>query len=30
MFLALVEVRLLDHVIVGDGDCYSFSERELM
>ncbi|GMU42769.1 MAG: DNA repair protein RadC [Xanthomonadales bacterium] len=25
--LALVEVRLLDHVIVGDGDCLSFAER---
>lgn len=25
--LALVEVRLLDHVIVGDADCLSFAER---
>lgn len=25
--LALVDIRLLDHVIVGDGECVSFSER---
>lgn len=25
--LALVDVRVLDHVIVGDGDCYSFSQN---
>ena len=25
--LALVDIRLLDHVIVGDSDCVSFSER---
>jgi DNA repair protein RadC len=28
--LALVDVRLLDHVIVGDGRCYSFSEHGLL
>jgi len=27
--LALVEIRLLDHLIVGDGRCYSFSEHGL-
>jgi DNA repair protein RadC len=28
--LALVDVRLLDHLIVGDGRCYSFSEHGLL
>jgi|KBSSwiStaDraftv2_1062776.scaffolds.fasta_scaffold02724_4 DNA repair protein RadC len=28
--LALVEIRLLDHLIVGDGQCYSFSEHGLL
>ena len=28
--LALVDVRLLDHLIVGDGMCYSFSEHGLL
>jgi DNA repair protein RadC len=28
--LALVDVRLLDHVIVGDGQCFSFSEHGLL
>jgi DNA repair protein RadC len=28
--LALMEVRMLDHVIVGDGGCYSFSEHGLL
>ena len=28
--LALVDVRLLDHLIVGDGDCCSLAERGLM
>jgi len=28
--LALVDVRLLDHLIVGDGRCYSFSEQGLL
>ncbi len=28
--LALVDVRLLDHIIVGDGRCYSFSEQGLL
>jgi DNA repair protein RadC len=28
--LALVDVRLLDHVIVGDGQCFSFSEAGLL
>jgi DNA repair protein RadC len=28
--LALVDVRLLDHFIVGDGRCYSFSEHGLL
>ena len=28
--LALVDVRLLDHLIVGDGQCYSFSEHGLL
>jgi DNA repair protein RadC len=28
--LALVDVRLLDHLIVGDGKCFSFSEHGLL
>ena len=28
--LALVDVRVLDHFIVGDGQCYSFSEHGLI
>lgn len=28
--LALVEIRLLDHVVVGDGECISFRERGLL
>lgn len=28
--LSLVEVRVLDHLIVGDGECVSFAERGLM
>jgi DNA repair protein RadC len=28
--LALIDVRLLDHIIVGDGRCYSFSEHGLL
>ena len=28
--LALVDVRLLDHFIVGDGHCFSFSEHGLL
>jgi DNA repair protein RadC len=28
--LALVDVRVLDHFIIGDGYCYSFSEHGLM
>ena len=28
--LALVDIRLLDHVIVGDGNCLSFAERGLI
>jgi DNA repair protein RadC len=28
--LALVDVRVLDHFIVGDGQCYSFAEHGLM
>jgi DNA repair protein RadC len=28
--LALIDVRLLDHIIVGDGRCYSFAEHGLM
>jgi DNA repair protein RadC len=28
--LALVDVRVLDHIVVGDGDCVSFSERGLL
>ena len=28
--LALIEVRLLDHLVVGDGVCESFAERGLL
>jgi DNA repair protein RadC len=28
--LTLVEVRLLDHLVVGDGVCESFAERGLL
>ena len=28
--LALVDVRVLDHLIVGDGRCFSFAERGLL
>ena len=28
--LSLIEVRLLDHFIVGEGTCYSFSEHGLL
>jgi len=28
--LALVDVRVLDHIIVGDGHCLSFAERGLL
>jgi DNA repair protein RadC len=28
--LSLVEVRLLDHLVVGDGVCESFAERGLL
>src|SRR6516164_11330426 len=28
--LALVDVRVLDHFIIGDGHCYSFSEHGLI
>jgi DNA repair protein RadC len=28
--LALVDIRLIDHVIVGDGCCVSFAERGLL
>jgi len=28
--LSLIEVRLLDHFVVGDGKCYSFSEHGLL
>lgn len=28
--LALMDIRLLDHIIVGDGSCYSFSEQGLL
>jgi len=28
--LALVDVRVLDHIIVGDGHCFSFSEHGLL
>ena len=25
--LALIDVRILDHIVVGDGECVAFSER---
>ena len=28
--LALVDVQVLDHIIIGDGQCYSFSEHGLL
>jgi DNA repair protein RadC len=28
--LALVDVKLLDHIVVGDGECWSFAERGLL
>lgn len=28
--LALVDVKLLDHIIVGNGECFSFAEEKLM
>jgi DNA repair protein RadC len=28
--LALVDIRLLDHIIVGDGACVSLAERGLI
>ncbi len=28
--LALIEVRLLDHFVIGEGQCYSFSEHGLL
>jgi DNA repair protein RadC len=28
--LSLIDVRLVDHFIVGDGKCYSFSEHGLL
>ena len=28
--LSLVEVRVLDHLVVGDGECVSFVERGLL
>ena len=28
--LAMVEVRVLDHLVIGDGECVSFSEREIL
>jgi DNA repair protein RadC len=28
--LALLDVRVLDHVVVGDGRCVSFAERGLL
>ena len=28
--LALVDIRLLDHLVVGDGVCESFAERGLL
>jgi DNA repair protein RadC len=27
--LALVDIRVLDHIVVGDGSCVSFAERGL-
>jgi DNA repair protein RadC len=28
--LALVDIRLLDHIIVGDGQCVSLAERGVL
>ncbi len=28
--LALIDVRVLDHFIIGDGTCFSFSEAGLL
>jgi DNA repair protein RadC len=28
--LALVDIRVLDHIVVGDGACVSFAERGLL
>jgi DNA repair protein RadC len=28
--LALVDIRVLDHIVVGDGSCVSFAERGLL
>jgi DNA repair protein RadC len=28
--LSLIDVRVLDHFIIGDGGCYSFSESGLL
>ena len=28
--LGLMDIRLLDHLIVGDGGCYSFSEHGIL
>ncbi len=28
--LALVDIRVLDHLVVGDSDCFSFAERGLL
>ncbi len=28
--LALVDIRVLDHLVIGDGDCFSFAERGLL
>jgi DNA repair protein RadC len=28
--LALVDIRVLDHIVVGDGVCVSFAERGLL
>jgi DNA repair protein RadC len=28
--LALVDIRLLDHLVVGDGSCVSFAEKGLL
>jgi DNA repair protein RadC len=28
--LALIEVRLMDHLVIGDGVCESFAERGLL
>ena len=28
--LALVDIRVLDHIVVGDGACVSFAERGML